>query len=521
MRMCIPLEHRGHTTPEENSRNIRSMDTAVLQEFENPPSTVTHPFQLENPSFASARRAILDIIISTFPITITADHMEQIPLPDLWTGVFSFLSTPDLCVPCFTSVTLRDAAVRQLNTRFRDSAQWWKRRKELPTHSEEVVKWWLSTIREPTVEEVMAVVRRDQLELLELLGWDDTPLTSSPTFHSKRILSACHERGDIITVTLPEAVRHCNRSLLFSGEENLELVQWLVAERDVEGLPSLTWPSSSSSTTFILEYIRFEGKRYAEYGYKDTLTWLMQRVPMDDRFGSGLYHGAGWGGRMDMITWLEEKGVPYNVTHLELYNFKRCMSTFQWALDVMKYSYEHQMSLPTTKILPGQFISGPHFEALQLAIDHGYITNETIISLDSNDDGFYLVQWLHDRGVLHRDICTQAARADNLGLMQWLLEKGYPLNEDNVWFKLSVLYGSPDVIDWLIERFHKSVDEMYDVLLDNSRGGNFVAYNVPAMEHLVQLKWGESEEVQIEKMGSSYCWIEDYLGATTYRRERQ
>ncbi|PRP75368.1 hypothetical protein PROFUN_15805 [Planoprotostelium fungivorum] len=117
--------------------------------------------------------------------------------------------------------------------------------------------------------------------------------------------------------------------------------------------------------------------------------------------------------------------------------------------------------------------------------------------------------------------CTKVAKADNLGLLQWLLEKGYPLNEDQPWFDLSVLWGSPDVIDWLIERFHKSVDEMYDVLLDTNRGGHFDVCNVPVMEYLLQLKWGESEEVQIEKMGPPYRWIEEYLGAPTYRRERQ
>ncbi|PRP74575.1 hypothetical protein PROFUN_16172 [Planoprotostelium fungivorum] len=95
--------------------------------------------------------------------------------------------------------------------------------------------------------------------------------------------------------------------------------------------------------------------------------------------------------------------------------------------------------------------------------------------------------------------CTQAAMADNLGLMQWLLEKGYPLNEDQPWFDLSVLWGSPD----------------------NDSGGNFDVCNVPVMEYLLQLKWGESEEVQIEKMGPPYRWIEEYLGAPTYRRERQ
>ncbi|PRP80356.1 hypothetical protein PROFUN_11925 [Planoprotostelium fungivorum] len=97
---------------------------------------------------------------------------------DLWVEVFSFLPLADLCAPCFTSITLRDAVCHLIHSRLLYPTYWWRHRKQLPIHNMEIAEWWLSNVREPTKLEVLAAARTDQVELVDLLGWDDTHLSA-------------------------------------------------------------------------------------------------------------------------------------------------------------------------------------------------------------------------------------------------------------------------------------------------------------------------------------------------------
>ncbi|PRP86014.1 hypothetical protein PROFUN_05785 [Planoprotostelium fungivorum] len=444
--------------------------------------------------------------------------MQQLP-SDLWREVFSFLSTPDLCVPCFISSTLRDAAVSNLNTRFTDSIQWWKRRKQLPTYNQEIVKWWLSAIRQTSKGEVLEATSRDQLEIVELLGWDDAGLSlrdqlllakevdilpkkvewglvniliKAITHGSKRIITACHQREDITKTLAGFGLKKLILNDAFvREEENLEMIQWLSSEGDIEGLPSVTWPPTTIS--FLMNT---RGNRFATRGHRDTLTWLFQRITVDDILGSKLYSGAGEGGRLDMIMWLEERKIPCNIAHLNLSSFVSSLSIFQWALQVMNYCRENGFGLPNVNVLSSIAVANPSFDAFQLAIDQGYITIDTLPDVHHRASEYTqlgILKWLHERGVLCPRITKQMMGFDNLGILQWLEDIGYTMDEQHT--------GSSDVkeIDStkndLAAGFNKADEEVYDVLIEESSRGIF---NVSSLEHLLQRKWKKSEgEVQM------------------------
>ncbi|PRP85025.1 hypothetical protein PROFUN_07313 [Planoprotostelium fungivorum] len=438
--------------------------------------------------------------------------MQQLP-SDLWREVFSFLSTPDLCVPCFISSTLRDAAVSNLNTRFTDSIQWWKRRKQLPTYNQEIVKWWLSAIRQTSKGEVLEATSRDQLEIVELLGWDNAGLplrdqlllgkeveilpkkvgwspvdilTKAIIHESKRIITACHQREDITETLSGFGLKKLIRKDAFvREEENLEMIQWLSNERDIEGLPSVTWPPTTVS---FLMYSK--GNRFASRGHRDTLTWLFQRTTVDDILCSKLYSGAGEGGRLDMITWLEEREIPYDIAHLNLSSFTSSSSVFQWAVQtlrwqVMNYCRENRFGLPNVNVLSSIAITKPSFDAFQLAIDHGYITIDTLPVLYHRAyeyDQLGILKWLHERGVLCPRIAKQMMGFDNLGILQWLEDIGYSMDERYI------NRSTPPC-------FNKTDEVVYEALIEEVLYG---ICNVSSLEHLLQRKWKKSEgEVQM------------------------
>ncbi|PRP85322.1 hypothetical protein PROFUN_06924 [Planoprotostelium fungivorum] len=455
--------------------------------------------------------------------------MQQLPI-DLWNNIFSFLPTLDLCAPCFTSKILRDAACRTLDSHNTDIIHWHRYRKQLPTHNMEVVKWWRIAVREPTREEVMEATRSDQLDVVELLGWDDTELSlrhrtitrthlCAPAWcagdilfmavanGSKKIITAVHERKNVVEA-LNEGLSnpYCMYNPLFGEEEDLEMMQWLCNEH-VEGLPSVQWPVR------LFEKIYSVGFRLAERGHRRVIAKLMQRIKMDDVKGSNMYNGAGQGGRIDMLLWLEENNVPYDPEHIQLFYFVSSMSTFEWALShgVLPSHYlpfndreegtyedalrvgciENQFDLPTD-VLCNPEITHADVEVVRSAIDDGYITRETMLQLPllSTRDRFEMIQWMHERELLHENICLFVYRWDNVHIMSWLVERGYAIH-DGDWIHSCAAIASPDLLLWLIETYDKGDEEMYDMLVKQAPWGPF---NLPSMEFLLQRKWNESEE---------------------------
>ncbi|PRP76819.1 hypothetical protein PROFUN_14859 [Planoprotostelium fungivorum] len=179
--------------------------------------------------------------------------MTAQPLPpDLWTEVFSFLPTSDLCVPCFTSKTLRDVAHKIFNSRDPNYHHWWRQKKQLPIYNVEMSHWWKVNIREPVWERARAAALQDDISTLDLLGWDDTQL--SPRHRNlcelnwrremilmealvkgnKRTINACHQKEDISGVSTVECLLWLNVWPRLGEEGNLEMIRWLHNEQSLE-----------------------------------------------------------------------------------------------------------------------------------------------------------------------------------------------------------------------------------------------------------------------------------------------
>ncbi|PRP83544.1 hypothetical protein PROFUN_04418 [Planoprotostelium fungivorum] len=238
--------------------------------------------------------------------------MQQHLPDDLWIDIFSFLPLADLCAPCFTSTTLRDAVCHLIHSRLLYPTYWWRHRKQLPVHNMEIAEWWLSNVREPTELEVLAAARTNQVELVDLLGWDDTHLSARHRnltrfqpglswwdwsdilpWGSKRIITACLKRGHLTGE---------NRTLfdctpLLEKERPLDIVRWIF-QMPVEDLPSI-------DNFFTVRYQRFIAYELAWSGQKEAITMLKQQELIDPWLGNLMYQGAGEAGSMDMIRWLD------------------------------------------------------------------------------------------------------------------------------------------------------------------------------------------------------------------------
>ncbi|PRP87415.1 hypothetical protein PROFUN_00626 [Planoprotostelium fungivorum] len=407
---------------------------------------------------------------------------------DLWTGVLSFLSTPELCVPCFTSKSLRDAACHLLDSRVRNISHWWYRRKVLPVEDRQVVEWWLSNVRDPTKSEVREAARRDDLETINLLGWDNTRysthkrdvsgfnddchswdwqdiLAESIAYGCKRLINACHKRGDPMLYEL-SFVRVCE-------EGNLEMIQWMLNNKEVEGLPSINNLSASFNS---VNMVRKLGKR----GHREVIYWLLESGFVHEWRLKHLYEGAGEGGRMDVIAWLEEEGVPFDSSCSDIHYFVTSLSILKWAKkhnivverayefalridqpEVMKYCFENGMGLPEHPFIELS-IKHENTKALQLAIDHQFLTKETNITFDIESGNLKMIKYLHDRDLLQLEVSKYINDLDYYDVLQWAIDKDYPagkLDDRNFFLKVS-----PEVIEWMIEKYGED-EKVFDQLV--------------------------------------------------------
>lgn len=224
------------------------------------------------------------------------------PIPDeLWTNVFHFLRSPDLCAPCFTSKTFLDAACHIINNRISDSTNWWRHSKQLPVHSKDIIQWWLSNIREPTKAEVMGVIQRDDVEAINLLGWNDEHLSSRHRLlnseddrieyiwswrdileeatirGSKKTISMLHEMEDKIDRHEP----WMHSSGRFGGTGNLELIRWALGDA-VEGLPSFDWRDLNPDQLSSL------ARKASKNGHRHVIDWLKERGSIDTMIGTAM-----------------------------------------------------------------------------------------------------------------------------------------------------------------------------------------------------------------------------------------
>ncbi|PRP85012.1 hypothetical protein PROFUN_07300 [Planoprotostelium fungivorum] len=103
----------------------------------------------------------------------------------------------------------------------------------------------------------------------------------------------------------------------------------------------------------------------------------------------------------------------------------------------------------------------------------------------------------------------QMMRFDNLGILQWLEDIGYSMDEQHI-NRSTISCSSPNVIDWIIRRFNKTDEEVYHALIEEAPYG---ICNVSSLEHLLQRKWKKSKgEVQmwfnIERNHITKKWLQ-------------
>ncbi|PRP78482.1 hypothetical protein PROFUN_13659 [Planoprotostelium fungivorum] len=449
------------------------------------------------------------------------------PLPsDLWTEVFSFLPTSDLCVPCFTSKTLRDVAHKIINSRDPNYHHWWRHKKQLPTHDRDLIKWWMVNIREPVWEEARAAALQDDVSTLDLLGWDDSQL--SPRHRNlcelnwrremvlmealvkgnKRTINACHQKEDISRVSTVECLLWLNVWPRLGEEGNLEVIQWLHNEQSIEGLPSVTWPNIISwSASGCL-------RPAAKAGHKHVISWFKERGDIGEfTIHDVRYKGAAEGDRMDILMWLDndmhlDVSLDENAT---LADFVQSFAVLEWAMKrnvpddsrrcvyeeavstgCIEYCVMNQFSLPTRGPLSNIDSHEENYEAIQLAVVHGYITDVSRISFKSTGRQFELIRWMHERD----DSYHSAIQNDDLDILQWAAEEGY-LTEA---YHNIHQHGSIETIEWLMKTFGEKEGETYRSIA--SCGTQWLTlgkekvtkWNIEPMEWMLQRKWNKSQD---------------------------
>ncbi|PRP76811.1 hypothetical protein PROFUN_14851, partial [Planoprotostelium fungivorum] len=393
--------------------------------------------------------------------------------------------------------TLRDAAHKTINSRDPNHRHWWRHKKQLPIHNREVVRWWMANVRESVWEEARDAAQRDDVDVLDLLGWDDTQLSPRhrnlcrPGWRresillealvkgSKRTINAYHQSGDISGVPAVECLSKMNLWPRLGEEGNLKMIQWLYNQQSIGGLPSVTWPNRILGGSYLCL------RPAAKAGHKHVISWFKERGDIDEHTSLDIrYKGAAEGGRLDILTWLEDNGF-YLDDDLDsgaaLADFAQSLAVFEWAVkrslpgesgvsvyeeavsagctEVMRYCVENQFDLPIFGSVMGFPVHDENCEAIQLAVNHGYITNETDLTFESTDEQFELIRWMHERDVLHpelsvynvqhslmKDSYIAAVLNDNLDILQWAAEKGY-LTDTNIYQN-----GSPETIEWLMRK---------------------------------------------------------------------
>ncbi|PRP85872.1 hypothetical protein PROFUN_06146 [Planoprotostelium fungivorum] len=272
--------------------------------------------------------------------------MQHIP-DDLWTDILSFVPTFDLCAPCFTCNALREAACRLISSRIPHSDYWWRQYKCLPVHNIDIVQWWSSShIREPMRQEVLEAVRRDDVQIINHLGWDVNQ--QSLPIGSKKIISICHEREHLSTYLKSETTFSPGYSLikLLGREGNLEMIRWIFNDCSVKGLPSIKWPQDIHGYNGLEKIRRIRAKWTYRY---DRMAGKLQRRATTD-------------------VETQERG----------------------------YSSETNGIGPYTTA----FNAGCR-EVIQMAIDHNYLTKETPFDSVILKGSEPLIKHMHERGVLH------------------------------------------------------------------------------------------------------------------------
>ncbi|PRP85054.1 hypothetical protein PROFUN_07238 [Planoprotostelium fungivorum] len=470
---------------------------------------------------------------------------------DVWTDILKYLPTSELCAPCFTSKSLRDSVCRLIDSGPSCNSHWWRHRKQLPVDNEEVVQWWLRELREPTREEVVEAARRDNVKVLDVLGWDDTHLSPrhraiirgywsdklTPSWNwkdileaalskgSKKTISACIKRGHPTTEESDSYVFY--KSLGVRGD--LEIIRWVLEGHEVEGLSPLQWPSTGESNSLM----------YCELGYHGhthVITWLKQTNKLRVDAVHQLYQGAGRAGRMD-----EQNVNPPSHPLLSLDDFVHSIQVFEWALshnvmsnslpELYKLAFEagcrkrcYEMRyIPHSHLGASELVSPTHddYEVFQLAIDHGLLTKDSRIYIHSPSSHLAMVQWLHSRGSLQAEfLCHDAIKHDCLDVLKWALDNGYPMHLDAVFF-----HGSKEMIEWALgEREYLkwsdvptdnnliswTEEKIYHSLLEPRTDHQYIL----AVEYLLQRKWKKSAQ-EVEKWFDrepgdiTVTWLED------------
>ncbi|PRP81000.1 hypothetical protein PROFUN_11152 [Planoprotostelium fungivorum] len=466
---------------------------------------------------------------------------------DVWTDILKYLPISELCAPCFTSKSLRDSACRLIDSGLSWSSHWWRSNKQLPVDNEEVVQWWLRELREPTREEVVEAARRDNVKVLDVLGWDDTHLSPrhraiirwnnhTPSWNwndileaalskgSKKTISACIERGHPNTEGLGIYVFY----KLLSIRGDLEIIRWVLEGHEVEGLSPLQWPNTGRSP-----FIMYPELGY--HGHTHVVTWLIQNNKLEADSVHELYEGAGRAGRMDE----QRVDTPPHYL-LSLNDFVRSIQVFEWALshnvrydslsELYKLAFEagcmercYEMRyIPHSHLEASELVSPTHddYEVFQLAIDHGLLTEDSRIYIRSSSSYSTTIQWLHNKGLLEtKTLCHDAIKEDRLDVLKWAASEGYTIYLKGVFF-----HGSEDMIKWALdERKYlmgsdastenspecSTEDEIYHSLLAERKNRH-----IPAVEYLLQRKWKKSaEEVQKwfdrEPGDITVTWLED------------
>ncbi|PRP85409.1 hypothetical protein PROFUN_06955 [Planoprotostelium fungivorum] len=167
------------------------------------------------------------------------------------------------------------------------------------------------------------------------------------------------------------------------------------------------------------------------------------------------------GGRMSVITWLQENDITR--TKVLMKYFVHSLDVFNWALhtvgirdngdeylEALKTNGCTDCGLPTGA-LSNLMINHANCEAYQLALDHGYITIHTRIGILASKLDFTLIRWLHTKDLqLPMDfVCSRALKEDRLDILQWALERGFVLRRDQIGFDTSIL--SSDVMEWMAD----------------------------------------------------------------------
>ncbi|PRP79631.1 hypothetical protein PROFUN_12821 [Planoprotostelium fungivorum] len=451
--------------------------------------------------------------------------MELLSIPsDLLTYIFTYISTPELCGPCFTSKMLLDLALKALSSRNLSH----NHHRQLPITNQEVVRWWWIYLREPTRAEVMEAARTDRLEVLDLVGWDDEQL--SPRHHLlTRSKAALHRSdwdwGDILvkaitnqsTRTMRACIeRHPDWSHLirrirymhplsdhFATEGNLKMIRWLYDEYTVEGLPTLLWNGRRMHLNCLFE-------NTAREGHQHVLAWLQYEGRISEPSVRLIYEAAGLAGRMDVISWMEENKMPA-VGDYSLSHFIGSVAVFEWAIkrnigyprdaylraledgniSVMQYCLKNKLGLSHFERKRAIELRCENEEAIHLAIDHGFITKNTKVQFADIVFQFPLIKWMHERNVLHSDFCQSTKLPGNLEVLQWAHENGYYDGKVNPMLPdVSISQGSPDMLKWHIQTFGTKAGQMYRMIACDRTCRTM---NVEGLEWMLQRKWNESE----------------------------